>query len=640
MQPSRAWRGLLRLLHGISCLYFGFLSIFHFIANDGEVVSLDGYAMLPSGVMFGVIALLHLYPLCSFQTARVDPIVMRPTSRCSFEHWTAQWPVPDNIQVCLNHFIAIGCETHLAYKMARSLAQTEVAYLYAITLAINCLCTSWLLLLKRAKSKLQLIGLIDCVMSTALTAGFPLVFFAAPIMQYRFFGNHNVRHSFNWLALNVPPSRLLVTSSSSDLVVKTLLAVTNFLVLTRLRHIKKSTPRPLLRTKSWSRRRFSVTVKLVDGPRVSSKLPSMRNVSVSMRLRGVPHLSSISIEVAKVAWEVSKDHFTWEQKHQNVVLAALLLDLLWGGAVLLVATLAVFHRDACPSYCEQVAAPWFTNDCRCVYVRLHCVRDHITDSSSVDAYFTRARLGPDLFLLHVQRCDIPYGLNATTTSQFTNLYGLWLEHTALREWPVTSKALPPSTMLVHLRHAPYLTLLPEVLSAPPPTLRFLYVAECPLMTIAGAVFQNWTNLLSLRLVAMGLTTLPPEIGDLPIVSSIDVGYNRLTALPRELDKITARLFELYLDQNALLEFPLSARSNYPKLEVFLNRNPIPSLCSDGCAWGRLDMTNTLYCNTTTQSGVCGTDCASACSHGRITDYFCDTACNTSACAFDGGDCLF
>ncbi|KDO23361.1 hypothetical protein SPRG_11453 [Saprolegnia parasitica CBS 223.65] len=607
-------------MHGISCLYFGFLSIIHLVANDGEAVALNGYAMLPSGVIFGTIALLHLYPLCSFRRARVDPIPTLPTSRCSFEYWAARWPVPDNIQVCLNHFVAIGCETNLAYKMARYLAQTEVAYLYAITLGINCLCTSWLLLLKRANSKLQLIGLIDCVMSTALTAGFPLVF-----------------SPFDWLALNVPPSRLLVTSSGSDLVIKTILGVSNFFVLRRLRHTKKSTPRPLLRTRSWSRHRFSATLKLADALRDHSG--SRRHLTVS----SMPRLSSVSFEVAKVAWEASKEYFTWEQEHQNVVLAALVLGLLWGGAVLLVATLAVFHRDACPSYCEQAAAPWFTSDCRCVYARLHCVRGHIVDSRSVDSYFTPARLGPDLFLLHVQRCDIPHGLNATTTAQFLYLYGIWLEHTAMREWPVTALALPSSTMLVHLRHAPHLTSLPEVLSAPPPTLRFLYVAECPLSTISGAVFQKWTHLLSLRLPATGLTTLPPEIGGLSIVSSLDLGYNALTALPIELGTIIPHLAELYLDQNALSVLPLSRLSSNPKLGLYLNRNPIPSLCSDGCAWGRLDMTNTLYCNTTTTSGtqgVCGNDCASVCSRDRVTDYFCDAACNTTACAFDGGDCLF
>ncbi|KDO27024.1 hypothetical protein SPRG_07737 [Saprolegnia parasitica CBS 223.65] len=637
LQSSWAWRGLLRLMHGISCLYFGFLSIIHLVANDGEVVALNGYAMLPSGIIFGTIALLHLYPLCSFRTARVDPIPTLPTSRCSFEYWAARWPVPDNIQVCLNHFVAISCETNLAYKMARYLAQTEVAYLYAITLGINCLCTSWLLLLKRAKSKLQLIGLIDCVMSTALTAGFPLVFFAVPIMQYRFFGNAYVRHSFDWLALNVPPSRLLVTSSGLDLAIKTILGVTNFFVLRRLRHPKRSTPRPLLRTRSWGRHRFFATLQLADALRAHSG--SRRHLSVS----SMPRLSSVSFGVAKVAWEASKDHFTLEQEHQNVVLAALVLGLLWGGAVLLVATLAVFHREPCPSHCEQAAAPWFTSDCRCIYARLHCVRDHVVDSRSIDSYFTLARLGPDLFLLHVQRCDIPHGLNATTTAQFLYLYGIWLEHTAMREWPVTALALPSSTMLVHLRHAPHLTSLPEMLSAPPPTLRFLYVGECPLSSISGAVFQKWTHLLSLRLPATGLTTLPPEIGALSIVSSLDLGYNALTALPIELDAIMPHLAELYLDQNALSVLPLSFRSTYPKLRLYLNRNPIPSWGSDGCAWDRLDMTNTLYCNTTTTSGlqgVCGNDCASVCSRGRVTDYFCDTACNSTACAFDGGDCLF
>src|SRR5262245_60016705 len=60
--------------------------------------------------------------------------------------------------------------------------------------------------------------------------------------------------------------------------------------------------------------------------------------------------------------------------------------------------------------------------------------------------------------------------------------------------------------------------------------------------------------LTLNLCGLGLETVPPEIGQLTWLESLDLGANRLTSLPAEFWRLTC-LIELHLDGNQLVSLP-------------------------------------------------------------------------------------
>jgi Leucine-rich repeat (LRR) protein len=58
----------------------------------------------------------------------------------------------------------------------------------------------------------------------------------------------------------------------------------------------------------------------------------------------------------------------------------------------------------------------------------------------------------------------------------------------------------------------------------------------------------------LSLLGMGLTALPPQIGDLTDLTELRLGNNQLTTLPREIGQLTA-LTQLWLQDNQLTTLP-------------------------------------------------------------------------------------
>ncbi|OQR91405.1 hypothetical protein THRCLA_09009 [Thraustotheca clavata] len=77
---------------------------------------------------------------------------------------------------------------------------------------------------------------------------------------------------------------------------------------------------------------------------------------------------------------------------------------------------------------------------------LNCVDQLIINSTFVDEHIRSNELRTDLSCLHIQECDIPFGLNGNTSSQFPKL----LEMTKLTDWNISSDYSPPSCYVLIL----------------------------------------------------------------------------------------------------------------------------------------------------------------------------------------------
>lgn len=75
----------------------------------------------------------------------------------------------------------------------------------------------------------------------------------------------------------------------------------------------------------------------------------------------------------------------------------------------------------------------------------------------------------------------------------------------------------------------------------------------------------------LDLSGLGLTTLPPEIGQLTALTRLDLSNNQLTSLPPETGRLTA-LTELFLHDNPALAIP-SPILGPTLIEVYSKKKP-------------------------------------------------------------------
>lgn len=94
-----------------------------------------------------------------------------------------------------------------------------------------------------------------------------------------------------------------------------------------------------------------------------------------------------------------------------------------------------------------------------------------------------------------------------------------------------------------------------------------------LAKIIAAGRKRWDKL---DLRAMGLTALPPEIGQLTALTRLDLSNNRLTTVPPEIGQLTA-LMALYLHDNELTALPPEIGQLSSLTELYLNNNQLRAL---------------------------------------------------------------
>src|SRR5437667_270441 len=77
---------------------------------------------------------------------------------------------------------------------------------------------------------------------------------------------------------------------------------------------------------------------------------------------------------------------------------------------------------------------------------------------------------------------------------------------------------------------------------------------------------------SLDLSRLGLTSIPPEIGQLTQLARLSLSNNQLTSVPPEIGQLR-QLARLYLSNNQLAELPDSLRRLANLKVLFLHGNP-------------------------------------------------------------------
>ncbi|EQC27558.1 hypothetical protein SDRG_14614 [Saprolegnia diclina VS20] len=577
--------------HLMTFVYFGLLGAMHLTLDLGMRVAMRSYASGPSGALLVLTGVLHCWP---FLPLRVQQRCARACARQGHRTHSRWWPkslVPStNVQIALGHFVAISCETYTAYDMSCRIVNPHLAGLYASLLVLNCVCTTWLLFLRDASSKLVWVNLLDSAISFALSAGFPLFFLLLPLIRFVFVSSRDIAHSLHWYAQIYSTSRTLCVSSLPVLALRVVPGVTNFGVLRR----------------------------------VSASLRYKRHHALGPPRGTIP-----------TGWRA----FTLQQRHGRLLKIVLACNVLWGVAVAVTSVRALYLRSPCPDYCVYASAPWFTTECNCIYALLNCRDAGIEANDSVDNRFHASIVGPNLVFLHLQRCAVPNGLALETLSQFQSLYALKLEMTQLARWDVPGTSLPSSVMLIDVRYS-QLASVPYILRSMPPSVRWLFLVGHPkLVDIPSDVYANWTNLLSLWLGDNALPHVRPrDIAQMTSLQILDLSSNQIADIPETELGALPLLRTLYLHNNAIRIFPSTLLRAKPNLLLSLNHNPIATIAE---IVGRsVHVASTPFCTATPMTSACYEDCAPSCGMPFVGNYLCDLGCNTTACAFDGGDCDF
>ncbi|OQR94243.1 hypothetical protein ACHHYP_01585 [Achlya hypogyna] len=570
-RPLLLW---IYIQHTLTFAYFALLGAMHLSLDVGMRIAMHSYAPGPSGVLLIATGVLHLSP---FVPARLWPRRCRCNSR-------RYWPrLPINVEIAANHFVAISCETYTAYDMSCTIVTAELAGLYAALLALNCLCTTWLLFLRHAASKIVWVSIVDSAISFLLSAGFPLFFLLVPLLHFMFTSSKDISHSLRWFAEIYSTSRALSVSSLGGLFLRMLPGVTNYVVLRRV------------------------------------------TVSLGRQRRRGP-----------VTPEVGKKAFTTQQRYGRVLKGVLIINVLWGLAVVAASTRATYHRATCPAYCVYASAPWFNTNCNCIYALVNCANLGIV-GTTIDSYFDASVLGPNLVFLHVERCDVSSGLAATTITAFQLLYALQLESTNLTHWDVEGSELQSSIKVISIRGS-RLEQVPRILAPAPPGVRWIFIVDSLLTYIPTSAWESWTSLLSLWLGDNGLTNIPAIVWEnMTSLQILALNNNALSTIPEaELSRLP-QLHTLHLHNNQLVTFPATLLAAHPTLQITLNHNPIASIES---LYPNAQVASTLWCKSQPVSDVCYADCAETCGRPVVGNYLCDLSCNTTTCQYDEGDCIY
>ena len=131
---------------------------------------------------------------------------------------------------------------------------------------------------------------------------------------------------------------------------------------------------------------------------------------------------------------------------------------------------------------------------------------------------------------------------------------------------------------------------------------------------------------------------PLDLSEKVSIQMIYLQWNNLQEVPMDLLLKFPSLITLRLDGNNITSLPMDAPSLrlFQRLTTFtLSETP---LCSPAY---RPEMENYLkQIPKLLYADVCPTICARACPPYQLQNSYCDRACLSQACGYDGGDCHF
>ncbi|KAF0692536.1 Aste57867_16348 [Aphanomyces stellatus] len=230
---------------------------------------------------------------------------------------------------------------------------------------------------------------------------------------------------------------------------------------------------------------------------------------------------------------------------------------------------------------------------------------------------------------------------------FVNLNKLMLVYSNMESW---EGPMPPSVGSVMIRYS-RLRSIPHALQLNlPSNFIILFLESSPISVIPDTVVAAWANLERLHLMNLSLQTLPASLTTTLTLWDVDFRLNNLTTLPT--DWLTPNVPSLshlkvaYFGGNPLPDAAAPwhlAKRGIPVDLSGTNISRIPTSLGGmnrmALAKRQVVLDDTLYCLSTIHANsFCKPLCAPGCFGYMRGDYYCDLACFTPACAYDGGDC--
>ena len=186
---------------------------------------------------------------------------------------------------------------------------------------------------------------------------------------------------------------------------------------------------------------------------------------------------------------------------------------------------------------------------------------------------------------------------------------------------IPAGALLPLTGLVELNvKNNRLTQLPDL--ATYTALGYLYASGNRLSSWPRSL-ERLTNLAGLEMQRNQLTNIPALVDRLPDLKYLDVSYNAITSLES-------------LAATAAVGGEAAVQSGRNETMLLLGRNPV---CTNGGTSSRLDAKWFVSCQSRCSSMCPSIAWEPASATDSRGDGACHAGCNTTACSYDGGDCV-
>ncbi|KAF0683939.1 Aste57867_24020 [Aphanomyces stellatus] len=297
-------------------------------------------------------------------------------------------------------------------------------------------------------------------------------------------------------------------------------------------------------------------------------------------------------------------------------------------------------RPHCPPRSIHDIRPLLDYTCQCAYLEVNCATLHTSDPVS---FLNVTEVGTHLFTLQISRCSIPQGLPSSALAPFTGLNKICILFSAMEAW---DGPLPPSVTNIMVRFS-NLQSIPHALQVNlPPKLVVLVLEGCIFDTIPPSIVSTWASIQKLHLMNVSLSAIPPTLASTLQLFDVDFRLNNLSGLPRDWISDAASLGNLkqvVLSGNPLRDsvvpWLLALRGVALDLTSTLVTTLPPTLPIKAMSKRMVVVDDTPSCMANqTSRPDCKVVCAPGCFHFMRGDFFCDLACFTRACDYDGGDC--
>ncbi|KAF0692583.1 Aste57867_16395 [Aphanomyces stellatus] len=544
---------------------------------------------------YSLLICLHLYAIVA-PAPRRRPCPFNMHSRM-WRTWTsslrhmAVWmeEYQDEFFIVFN-VVEIACQSHQAYAYFDEIAQPSKAISYLSIVITYSFFSPLILFVRNTRAKTTLINLADSIFSFALSCGLPILAVVLTTLDYVMVNQALGRDNL-WATNVALIVRLLAITNAFDYVCKLAMHLGTFIALVRFVQS------------------LDYHETIGDKDPIPTDIPAIASSRKHLLLR-----------------------------------VNLWVNVSWGCILTFALSRSLASHHPCPSYCIADIRPLLDDTCQCAYANINCVTLNTTDPTELlhpDAIGTR------LLLLQISRCDIPSGLPPAALAPFEHLGRIMLLYTNMETW---NGPLPPSIFAIFVRHS-CLQAIPHALQVDlPPNIVSLYLEGSPISVIPDAVVAAWANLERLYLMNLSLQTLPESLTTTLTLWDVDFRLNNLTTLPKEW--VTPNVPSLshlklaYFGGNPLPDAAAPWHLAQRGIPVDLSGTRISRIPTSLGGMNRMALTkrqvvldDTPYCLSTIHANsFCKPLCAPGCFANMRGDFYCDLACFTPACGFDGGDC--